>query len=216
MSSTTRTPRGLSASIVRPRSVHFPAGASAKIRSNVCSVGRTSSASPTISRTYGGQSPRAAASLAVGSFSIETSSTSSRGPSPCTNQAQPAPTPVPSSRILPSAGTAAASTASRRPVPSSHEYGNPSSWARALASTTLCGISIDPEHRKALGREVRRGLPDAVAPALRLLPVLLAAERREVEEVVGAAELLGPPRVGRVRVEHLVAHAQEAAVARLL
>src|SRR5207248_955861 len=49
--------------------------------------------------------------------------------------------------------------------------------------------------------------------ALGLLPVLLAAEGREVQEVVGAAEHLRPARVHRVGVEHLVAVAQEEAVA---
>ena len=52
--------------------------------------------------------------------------------------------------------------------------------------------------------------------ALRLLPLLLAPERRQVEEVVRAAGHLGAARVLRVRVEDVVAVAQEAARARHL
>ena len=47
-----------------------------------------------------------------------------------------------------------------------------------------------------------------------LLPILLAAQRREVEEVVGAAGHLGAPGVRRVRVEHAVAVAQWQALHR--
>ena len=70
--------------------------------------------------------------------------------------------------------------------------------------------------RAALAREVRLRGARAVRAALRLLPVLLAPERGEVEEVVRAAGLLGAARVGRVGVEDAVVDAQEDARARHL
>src|SRR5262245_22452448 len=53
----------------------------------------------------------------------------------------------------------------------------------------------------------------AVVAAGWLLPVLLPAERRQVEVVVRAVEQIGAARVGRVGVEHAVAIAQEDAQA---
>ena len=66
--------------------------------------------------------------------------------------------------------------------------------------------------RAALAREVGRRGARAVRAALRLLPVLLAPERGEVEEVVRAAGRLRAARVGRVGVEDAVVVAQEEAV----
>ena len=51
-------------------------------------------------------------------------------------------------------------------------------------------------------------------PSLRLLPVLLAAERGQVEVVVAVVELLDAATVGGVGVEDLVADPQERADAR--
>src|ERR1700683_1139133 len=52
--------------------------------------------------------------------------------------------------------------------------------------------------------------------ARRLLPFLLAAERGEIEEVVGASQRLCPSRVHRVGVEDVVSVAEEHAVPGLL
>ena len=69
---------------------------------------------------------------------------------------------------------------------------------------------------RALGREVGLRGARALGPALRLLPVLLAAERGEVEEVVRAAGRLEPAGVLRVGVEDAAVDLQEAAAARHL
>ena len=65
--------------------------------------------------------------------------------------------------------------------------------------------------RRSRARRVR-----ALDAALRLLPVLLAAERGLVEQVVRTADRLEPAGVHGVRVEDAVADAQEAAAARVL
>src|ERR671916_782839 len=66
------------------------------------------------------------------------------------------------------------------------------------------------------GGEVGPGRPGRVAAPLGLLPVLLAPERRQVEEVVGPTGRLQAPGVLRVGVEHPAVHLQEAAAARHL
>src|SRR5262249_55540290 len=71
--------------------------------------------------------------------SIETTSTSVRPSRPCVIQARPTPQPVPSSRIRPSTGTAAASTASSRPTSGAHDRRKPASVARAVAASTRAG-----------------------------------------------------------------------------
>src|SRR6266702_4794030 len=78
--------------------------------------------------------------------------------------------------------------------------------ARSAAVSTMTGL---------LG-EVRDGLAGLGRSALRLLPLLLPAEDRGVEERLGAAELLGAASEGRIGVEHLVAVLQEAADSGLL
>src|SRR5205809_1683120 len=65
-------------------------------------------------------------------------------------------------------------------------------------------------------REVWRSGVRVLCAALRLLPVLLATQRGEVEEVVGAAGHLGSTGVDGVGVEDAVAVAQEVARAGLL
>src|ERR1700755_2347616 len=81
----------------------------------------------------------------------------------------------------------------------------PDSWHGGLArgGGVLCG-------------EVRDVAALEVGAALGLLPLLLAPERAEVEEVVRAAELLHAAGERRVGVEDAVAVAQEAADARRL
>src|SRR5882757_10338265 len=67
-----------------------------------------------------------------------------------------------------------------------------------------------------LFREVRLGPPGGFRPALRLFPLLLAAERGQVQVVIRAAGLLAAPAVGGVGVEDGVAVPQETAQPRLL
>src|SRR6185437_2583429 len=67
-----------------------------------------------------------------------------------------------------------------------------------------------------LRREVRRGGPCGLAASLGFLPLLLPAERGEVEEVVGAAGGLQAAGVLGVGVKHAPAGLEEAAPARHL
>src|SRR6266851_5314975 len=72
------------------------------------------------------------------------------------------------------------------------------------------------EQRHLLLGEVRDRRTGVGGAALRLLPLLLAAQGRDVQDGVRAAELLGAAAEGGVGVEHRVAVAQEAADAGLL
>src|SRR6266566_9121154 len=65
-------------------------------------------------------------------------------------------------------------------------------------------------------REVGDSAASAMGATLRLLPVLLPAERGLVEVVVGAAGILGAARIRRVGVEDPIAVTQKTALARLL
>src|SRR4051812_41187434 len=80
----------------------------------------------------------------------------------------------------------------------------------------MCDILARRVPAAALAGEVGLWGARALGPALRLLPVLLAPERGEVEEVVRAAGRLEPARVLRVGVEDAVLDAQERAPARHL
>src|SRR6185312_15882908 len=73
-----------------------------------------------------------------------------------------------------------------------------------------------PDPSGFLAREVRSVRPHEVRATLGLLPLLLAAEWRQVEEGVGATGPLGAAGEVRVGVEDLVAHPEEDAVAGLL
>src|SRR6266566_1585887 len=82
------------------------------------------------------------------------------------------------------------------------------------------GIKINPARVSSEFRlphhsagERRVAAADRRDPALGLLPVLLAAERRHVQVGIGVPDVLGAPGEGRIGVEDLVALAQEAAVA---
>src|SRR5206468_3646578 len=82
--------------------------------------------------------------------------------------------------------------------------------------TALPALRSSESPGRRLASEVGTRVAYRFGTSFRLLPVLLASERREVEERVRTAEPLGPPRVERIRVEHIVALAQEHAEARLL
>ena len=136
MSSTRSRARGASAAIVRSRPAHFPASASAKIRSNCPSVGSNASISPSTIDAWAGISISASDATSRTSRSMDTTSTSVREPSPVRIHASPTPSPVPSSRIRPPDGVAAARTASSSPTPRSHECSKPCSAALLSAATT--------------------------------------------------------------------------------
>src|SRR5689334_19728007 len=76
-----------------------------------------------------------------------------------------------------------------------------------LAASALGRLSIRE-------RRVRPVQPRS--PPLGLFPLLLAAERRQVEQRVAAAEMVGAPRIGGVGVEDRTLHSQEAAQPRHL
>src|SRR5437588_632104 len=81
----------------------------------------------------------------------------------------------------------------------------------ALVSTLP--IRVSTETPRQLVPSFDHLVTQGIAAALGLLPVLLAAEGGEVEEVVGAARRLQAARVLRVGVEHTVVDLEEGAAA---
>src|SRR6266498_4184612 len=111
----------------------------------------------------------------------------------------------------------------RRMIPPVHRDDDPVERANsrhgAMMSSTadaFCAADATPS-RPSLGLVLvviadagaaRRGSERGRA-ALGLLPLLLAAERRQVQQLAREADLVGAAGVGRVGVEHAVAVAQE-------